>query len=223
MRTKLSLLLIIWILPGCSPKPIAPSSPNAWLALGDSYTSGEGVLEVESWPVQLVKKLKQEQIELDAPTILAKTGWNAIHLLQAVDESRLQGPYRLVTVQIGVNDLYGKISPEAYRPRLVPVLQAAKQLAGNNATRVLVLSVPDYDYGPYRKFGPQNISELVDMYNVVTREEAVKLGMMYVDITTASRLAVDEPSYWAADQMHFSAKMYAEWVKVMVPVVKSVP
>lgn len=221
MMKTLVFLLLIATLTGCSPKPIPPSSPNAWLALGDSYTSGVGVLEVESWPVQLVKKLKQEQVELDAPTMLAKTGWSTKDLMQAVEESRLQGPYRLVTVQIGVNDLYGKIAPAAYRPRLVPVLQMAKRLAGDNAGQVLVLSVPDYDYGPYRKFGPQNISELVDQYNAITREEAEKLGMKYVDITTASRLALDEPSYWANDQMHFSAKMYAEWVKVLVPEVKS--
>ena len=42
---------------------------NHYLALGDSYTIGEGVEAAGRWPVQLRKRLVARNIELEPPTI----------------------------------------------------------------------------------------------------------------------------------------------------------
>ncbi|HZY45935.1 MAG TPA: SGNH/GDSL hydrolase family protein, partial [Anaerolineae bacterium] len=57
-----------------------------YLALGDSYTIGESVAEAERWPVQLTSRLRAEQIDLDEPIIIAKTGWATDELNAAIDQ-----------------------------------------------------------------------------------------------------------------------------------------
>ena len=46
-----------------------------YLALGDSYTIGEGVDEPERWPVQLARTLRLHGTDVGDPHIIARTGW----------------------------------------------------------------------------------------------------------------------------------------------------
>ena len=48
----------------------------SYLALGDSYTIGEGVAADGSWPAQLARALRAQGTALDDPRIIAKTGWS---------------------------------------------------------------------------------------------------------------------------------------------------
>ena len=59
----------------------------SYLALGDSYTIGEGVDERERWPVQLAKTLRDHGTDLGDPRIIARTGWTTTELLEAIGES----------------------------------------------------------------------------------------------------------------------------------------
>ena len=54
-----------------------------FLALGDSYTIGESVAASERWPVQLARLLREQQIAMDEPTIIARSGFGL--------EKRLEG------------------------------------------------------------------------------------------------------------------------------------
>lgn len=220
LTLTLNLLLL-----GCSSttKPTVfthTAGPRSYLALGDSYTIGEGVDQQQRWPTQLVKALKEQNIiSLDDPIILARTGWTTDDLQQAMDEAKLTGPYRLVSLMIGVNDQYKHGTPEQFRPALVKLIQQAIKLAGGKAEHVLVLSIPDYDFGPYRKFAPQKIGESIDQFNMVCKEEATRLGAVYVDVTEISRQAKGKPELWAGDQLHFAGGMHTKWVEAMLPTV----
>ena len=46
-----------------------------FLALGDSYTIGEGVDDENHWPHQLVEALRSEGLPLAEPEMIARTGW----------------------------------------------------------------------------------------------------------------------------------------------------
>ena len=74
------------------------------LALGDSYTIGEGVKQSERWPMQLASHLRKENLKVDTPLIIAVTGWTTANLMGAIEKSRLEEQYDLVTLLIGVND-----------------------------------------------------------------------------------------------------------------------
>ena len=56
----------------------------SYLALGDSYTIGEQVLFEENFPHQTVVLLQQQTIEIEAPQIIAQTGWTTDELDAAI-------------------------------------------------------------------------------------------------------------------------------------------
>jgi lysophospholipase L1-like esterase len=65
--------------------PLPPLRAMSYLALGDSYTIGEGVEEAGRWPVQLAHALRVEGVMLGDPTIVATTGWTTDELWAALD------------------------------------------------------------------------------------------------------------------------------------------
>ena len=69
-----------------------------FLALGDSYTIGQGVNSSDQWPIQLVKRLRAEGFNIDDPLIIARTGWTTGELSRAIDAAGPDGPYDLVTL-----------------------------------------------------------------------------------------------------------------------------
>lgn len=191
-----------------------------YLALGDSYTIGEGAAPPERWPVQLAGLLRQRGIAVGEPQIIARTGWTVAELGAGIDAAAPRGPFDLVTLLIGVNDQYRGADPEAYRPGLARMLARAVALAGGDARRVVVLSIPDWGATPFARRGgrgPARISAEIDRFNEVNRQEAQKANVRFVDITPASRRAAAEPSLLAPDGLHYAGPMYLEWARLALP------
>ncbi len=111
------------------------------LALGDSYTIGEGVGISQRWPVQLAQRLRDQGHSVADPQIIARTGWTTDDLSAAMDRASLHGPYDLVTLLIGVNNQYRGRSAEEDRSEFAALLQRAVGLAGDDVAKVLVLSI----------------------------------------------------------------------------------
>ncbi|MET0572837.1 MAG: SGNH/GDSL hydrolase family protein, partial [Pedobacter agri] len=78
----------------------------SYLALGDSYTIGESVKQVESFPYQLQSLLKTEGINANTPRIIATTGWTTSELQSAIVQTKLNQKFDFVTLLIGVNNQY---------------------------------------------------------------------------------------------------------------------
>ena len=203
----------------------SPSSSKAhrYLALGDSYTIGESVGVEERWPHQLVARLRERGVNVATPEIVARTGWTTDELSGAIAEANPQGPYDLVTLLIGVNNQYRGRDVEQYRGEFTALLRQAIVFAGGDARRVVVVSIPDWGVTPFAKErDTTKIATEIDRYNAVNREEASRLGARYVDVTPGSRRAATEASLIAADGLHPSAKMYAEWTALVLPEAESI-
>jgi len=193
--------------------PLQKSVP-AYLALGDSYTIGESVDASQRYPVQALHQLYPGR----QPEIIATTGWTTKDLLDALETAKPEGPYQAVSLLIGVNDEYQGRSQSEYRERFTILLKAAIRLADNRPDHVLVLSIPDYSVTPFAQRGnTMHIARQIDSFNVINRVIAEAYKVRYLDVTTASRKALADPSLIAADGLHFSGKEYALWAKMMEP------
>ena len=191
-----------------------------YLALGDSYTIGEGVPAAGRWPVQLATALRNEGIALRDPRIIATTGWTTDELASAIDAAEPLGHWDLVSLLIGVNNQYRGRSVVDYRGEFGELLQRAIGFAHGRADRVLVLSIPDWGVTPFaiHEAGNRgNISAEIDAFNAAAREVCDDHGVVFVDITPASR---GQATQVAEDGLHPSAEAYTTWAGIALPVAR---
>ena len=190
-----------------------------FLALGDSYTIGEGVPCDGNWPSQLAARLRTEGTDVHGPRILATTGWTTDELEDAMDTARFEPSYALVSLSIGVNNQYRGRAVNGYRGQFRGLLRRAVALAGSEAARVLVVSIPDWGMTPFAaREGRDTVAtaQAIDGFNAVAREEAARIGARWVDVTAISR-APDSQVELVDDGLHPSSAQYARWVEVIVP------
>ncbi len=193
-----------------------------YLALGDSYTIGEGVDAKDRWPVRLAASLRWSGIPAGEPRIIARTGWTTTELLQAIAATSPSPPstHDLVTLLIGVNDQYRGYGVSAFRSGFEAVLARAVEFAANDLQRVVVVSIPDWSVTPFARTdrrGRQAIATEIDAFNAVAQQLTTSLGSTFVDITADSRRAADDGALLAADSLHPSAAMYESWVQLILP------
>lgn len=194
------------------------AKPFSYLALGDSYTIGEAVEPSESFPYQLVELLKTKAIQFENPKIIAKTGWTTDELRHAIQQEQITETFDLVTLLIGVNNQYRGYSQETYRKEFTELLATAISFAGGDKNKVYVISIPDWGLTEFAKNSGRDlktISKEIDAFNEINRQETEASNVTYVDITPISRQAVKKPNLIAADGLHPSGKMYAEWTKLI--------
>lgn len=193
-----------------------------YLALGDSYTIGESVSTEGRWPNQLAALLAEEGIETEV-TIIARTGWTVDELWEGIQANPPQGTYDLVTLLIGVNNQYRGYPLEGYRQDFRFMLGKAVEYAGGNPQKVIVLSIPDWGFTPFAaERDARSISAQIDQFNAVNLEETTRAGAQYVDVTSISRMAGDDPDLIAEDRLHPSAKMYRLWAEKVLPMAREI-
>lgn len=192
-----------------------------YLALGDSYTIGESVNENERFPVQLVSKLRGDSVDINDPVIIATTGWTTDELMAAIKERNVKDTFDVVTLLIGVNNQYRGRDAENYRGELKQLIDIAVNYAGGKIENVFVLSIPDWGVTPFAEGRERKkISEEIDSYNRVKKEECDKAGIKYYDITEISR--IKDQVLTASDGLHPSGKMYGMWVDKIYNDIKNV-
>ena len=202
---------------------IAPTELR-YLALGDSYTIGEGVAESGRWPVQLARSLRNDGIPMSEPRIIAQTGWTTDELDAAIDTALVFPEYDLVSLLIGVNNQYRGRDIEEYRVQFSGLLERAIHFAQGRRDRVLVLSIPDWGVTPFARGlarDTQQVAREIDAFNAVALETCMRRGVVFVDITDASRQRDSETDMLADDGLHPSALMYAEWARLALPAVQT--
>ncbi len=133
-------------------------------------------------------------------------------------KNELKKRYDIVSLLIGVNDQYDKEDSLKYEERFEKLLQKAISLAGKEASKVFVISIPDYgmtDYAKGKKMNPKKVTDEIDYYNNINKRVSLKYNVKYFDITPISRKAVSNKDLIAKDGLHPSAEMYKEWVELM--------
>lgn len=202
---------------------VTEPATKRYLALGDSYTIGESVLENERYPKQLQESLIKNGISITDLNIIAQTGWTTGDLLNALAAAAPNGNYDLVTLLIGVNNQYRGLSLTDYSAEFINLLDKCKEYAGNDKNKVVVISIPDYSVVPFAQYSDTvKIRTQLEAFNKVNRDITAQYGIKYVDVFTLSQEARYDKTLVAKDDLHFSGIEYAKWANLLVPVAKEI-
>ena len=197
---------------------------HRFLALGDSYTIGEGVAPGERWPAQLAARLRSEGIDIADPQIVATTGWTTAELAVAMDAAKFKPPYALVSLLVGVNNQYRGRGVEEYRAQFRDLLQRAIGLAGGDAAHVVVVSIPDWGVTPFATREGRDgarVAREIDVFNAAAPAEATDVGARWLDVTSISRGSGSRAEL-VDDGLHPSGMQYARWVDAILPVARKI-
>src|SRR4051812_35798393 len=195
----------------------------SYLALGDSYSIGEGVAAQDAWPHQLAAHLRDEGVALADPHVIATTGWTCGELSAAIDTAAPSSDHDFVSLLVGVNDQYRGVALEIFRPCFARMLERAIGFARGRAGRVLVLSIPDWGVTPFGQASGRAAAQIaaeLDAFNGAQRAACASRDVAFVDITPLSRARGAEAAMLTADGLHPSAAMHALWAQAALPVAR---
>jgi len=191
---------------------------NRYVAIGDSYSIGEGASPNESWPAILTRHLNAQGLHVDLVANPSRTGWTT---QQAIDHELpifVAARPTLATLQVGVNDWVQGVDEETFRKRFVALVD---QMLGvlPDKNRLLIVTIPDFGVTPTgpRYARGRNISEGIAAFNKIVIEESARRGLRIVDVFELSKKMGTDHSLVATDGLHPSAKEYAEWEKIIFP------
>jgi lysophospholipase L1-like esterase len=189
-----------------------------YLALGDSYTIGEGVTGEECWPNQLVALLRAKDVEIGDAHIVARTAWTTDELSDAIDSERPKGPFDLVTLLIGVNDQYRSRPVASFASEFAQLLRRAKKFGRNTSARTIAISIPDWGATPFAEGRDRAlIANEIAIYNRRAEDLATAAGARWVDVTEISRAMLTDRALVAVDGLHPTAAMYRRWAEHLLP------
>ena len=198
-------------------------NPYTFLALGDSYTAGEGVLPHERWCDQLAGLLRKDGVNITSPVVIAETGWTTTDLLANLDREPAKTKYSLVSMLIGVNNQYRGLPLDVFRKEFQELLNWSAAVSEKGLGGIIVLSIPDWSVTPFAQTeGRRGAGEEIDIYNRQLVEICNRNKVRVVDITSLSRLAGEDGSFLAEDRLHYSPVMYQKWAESALPMARGV-
>lgn len=188
-------------------------SSYSFIALGDSYTIGEGVNENERWPNQFVDVAYENGVDFDQPIIIAETGWKTYDLLNAINQTNFTKKYDYVSLLIGVNNQFNSRSIYEFEDDLDKIMDKIDIIRKNNGSTIII-SIPDWGYTPFAEsYNRDTISYEINIFNKSLKNFADKNDIKYVDVTEISRKTLNEDDLLASDSLHPNGLMYFEWAK----------
>src|SRR5690606_25759809 len=176
--------------------------PLSYLALGDSYTIGEGVEPAGRWPHQLARALRSEGIALEDPLTIAATGWTTDELDAAIDAADPPGPFALASLLAGVKNQYRRRDVDDDARGVTGLLGRSLALAGALGGRVRALSSSDGGVTPCGGASGRDrgaIARELDAYIAAAHALCQTRGVAFVDIAPVSRTRGAEPAMLADD------------------------
>lgn len=192
-----------------------------YLALGDSYSVGEGLINKANWPTRLSDSLLEERDEVSYK-IIGETGFSTADLKRTVESTNFESTYNLISIQIGVNDQFRGENIESFRSDFYDLISKIKMERATSNALIFVVSIPDWGSTPFGNDWDQaKITKEINDFNNVLRDICVVNNFTYVDITTVSRTSPFDWSLVTSDGLHPSEKMYGFWLNEIVPAVKN--
>lgn len=192
-----------------------------FLALGDSYTIGEGVSGQDSWPNQLIQKLKRKNLDFKSPDIIAKTGWTTRDLIKNINNVR-NDMFDLISLLIGVNNQFQKLEFNTFVDEFEYLAEWGLSHIDEKGT-FFIITIPDYGRTPYGNTRKSIITEEIQMYNDYIISYSERKNIPFVDVTRLSQQVRNKREMLAEDMLHYSDTMYDLWSDKIILSMKEDP
>ncbi len=194
------------------------NKPIRYIALGDSYTIGEGAELNEAWPPILTSNLNNAGVAIELIANPSVTGWTTQDLIEKELPVFDSLEVDFCTLLIGVNDWVQEITKAQFSSNLKHILDHV-QKGLNNPNNIVLITIPDFGITPNgQDFSKgRNISEGLQEFNFIIKAEAKKRNLTLTDIYPISRRMQTESNLVAKDGIHGSADMYRIWEKLIYP------
>lgn len=193
-----------------------------YVAIGDSYTIGNGVAVDERWPSILTTHLNQESIGIQLVGIPAVSGYRVQDAIKYELPIIKKTKPDFVTVFIGANDSFNQISVNQYQSELNDLLDQI-QSEISDPQQIVMITIPDYTVTPaardYSQLELAAGQALIMEYNQVIKDIARQRGLAVADIFPTSQTMTEATDY-ISDGLHPSAAGYRKWESVILPVVQ---
>ena len=187
-----------------------------FMPVGDSYTIGEGVAEMDRWPNQVVALLRDRGVEITLVDNPGRTGWTTAEAITRELPLLKQKEINIATVLIGVNDWVRGDTVAQYGTSLKELLDGIQKDLPDNS-RLVLITIPDFGVTPAGAvFGRgRDVSKGIAEFNSVIAAEAKRRKLPLVDIYPLSRRAKERSDYIAPDGLHPSAIQYRAWTPLI--------
>ena len=175
---------------------------SLYVALGDSFTAGDGADAGEAWPELLAERLREHHPTL-ALRNLAVNGATSDEVLEQLPEAIELEP-DLVTVVCGANDVLQctRPDPERYGANLALILGRLR--VAHPDVRIATATSPEsWDF---MRMGPrtrQRVERGISAFNGVTRRLAGAMGIPCLEV--AGHPGLTDPENFCDDGLHPSA------------------
>jgi lysophospholipase L1-like esterase len=189
------------------------NAQKTYLALGDSYTICEGLNYEKTWPYHLSTFLTSNNVQVNPPTIIAKTGWRTDELIEAIDNELDEEQFNVVSLLIGVNNEYQGKPFSKYQEELKTLIEVAIKRCITGSKGVFMLSIPDYGVTPFavEKEKTEAIKTL-KKYNSYAKKLCKTYNIAFYDITKLSKKLSKNEDYLHDDKLHPNEKQYLAWI-----------
>jgi lysophospholipase L1-like esterase len=197
--------------------PVAPTAgPGAlrYVALGDSYTYGDGVQQADRWPNQLARILRPD-LDIEVAANLSGRSTATQQLISDQLPKLVELRPQFVSVQVGFIDAIFDTPPDSYAANMAVILDTVLGLVP--ADRAVVITTPDFTLIPANRIQYEGtpIRARIQRFNQLLRDAASERGIAVVDISAISERVPDDPTLVASDGKHPSGKQYAGWADLI--------
>lgn len=184
-----------------------------YVAVGDSLTSGVGVIKYEdSFPYQLAQKISEGGVNV----ILRDRSYSGARTDDVVNKllsSAINDKPDIVTLLVGVNDIHGNVSKVEFTKNYSEILRRLKE---ETKAKIVVINIPYLGTNalllpPFNFYFKYETEE----YNKIIKKLAQDNNVKLVDLNVLTQDMFKTPALFSTDLFHPSEKGYKLWAEII--------